>query len=128
MILKTHRVLILTFLFVVLQSAWATEMSGAECSATGSGVQNENMKSGALTPKQLFSQSYAEAECLRRAAAAMGFEWLETENLLLDSLKEADEERWESALTMVKKAHLQSAQALLQAEREEESWKNRVID
>jgi len=81
-----------------------------------------------VTQEAFFRRSYAEAECLRKAAAAAGAEWLETEKLLLRSLEEAESSHWETASQLVQKAQFQAGKALQQAEQEERTWKHRVID
>ena len=119
---------ILTCLLATPHLTRAVEVGETDCSLAGVNTQAEKMKGRALTQQELFKQSYGEAECLRQAAASLAVEWLETENLLFHSLKEADEGRWESALELVEKARLQAEQALRQAEHEAEAWKKRVID
>lgn len=110
------------------QPVCAADVGGSDCSLPGGHPQNEDMKGGVLTQEELFKQSYDEAGCLRRAAAAAGAEWLETENLLLRSLEDSEGGHWDSALALVEKARFQAEQALRQAEHEAEAWKHRVVE
>ena len=128
MILKILSSTVLTSLLVSTPPAWADEAEGTVCSPPGEPAQTKEMKGRALTQQEQFKKSYDKAECLRRAAAVKGAEWLETENLLLLSLEETEEGRWKSALALVEKARFQAEQALRQAEHEAEAWKQRVLE
>ena len=100
---------------------------GRSVLVSGERAQVEEMQGRALTQEELFKKSYDEAGCLRQAAADVGVEWLETENLLRRSLQESEEGHWESALALLEKARVQAEQALRQAEHEAEAWKHRVV-
>jgi len=127
MSLKTLSIITLACVFIATKSVRAEDVGGSSCSMPGVGTQIKDIKGRVLTHEELFKQLYDEAECLRRAAAAAGAEWLETETLLLRSLEEADEQRWDSALALAEKARFQAGQALRQAEHEVEAWKHRVV-
>ena len=105
--------------------ARAVETGGPNCSP--SAKQTQQTQGRAQTPEEQYKRSYNEAECLRRAAAAKGAEWLETEKLLLRSIEEAGNGRWENALALAEKGRFQAEQALHQAEYEAEAWKGRVL-
>ena len=74
-----------------------------------------------------FEQRYAEAERLRQQAAAIGHEWIETATLLEQATEQAAAGDTAAALQLVDKARFQSKAALMQAERESEAWKSRVV-
>ena len=74
-----------------------------------------------------FEQRYDAAERLRQSAAAFGYEWIGTADLLEQArASEASGDR-ETALALVEQARFQSIAALEQAEHEAEAWKKRVV-
>ena len=102
--IKTASLLILINLFVKTQPVWAETTVALVCLPSGQVNQPENIARSPVTPKNIFRQSYDQAECLRRAAAAKGAEWLETESLLLQSQEEAEKANWETAYQLAQKA------------------------
>ena len=69
----------------------------------------------------------AEAEGLLQQAAEAGYEWLETAALLEQARTEMANGNLDSALALIEKAQFQAEAALIQAEREAESWRSRVL-
>ena len=126
--IKTTSLLILICLFIKTQPAWAVTTDAVDCLPSGQVNQPEDTARSPVSPKNIFRQSYDKAECLKRAAAAKGAEWLETESLLLQSQQEAEKANWETAYRLAQKAHFQAETALRQAELEAEAWKHRVVD
>jgi hypothetical protein len=74
-----------------------------------------------------FDRRYAEAESLRVEAAALGWEWIDTGNLLEQAREVAAKGDEEKALELVEKARFQAEAAIKQAEHEAEAWKGRVV-
>ena len=74
-----------------------------------------------------FERRYNEAERLHIAAAAKGFEWLATSDLLEQARAEAAAGNEEAALALVERARFAANAALQQADREAEAWKRRVL-
>ena len=69
----------------------------------------------------------AKAEGLLQQAADAGYEWLETAALLEQARTEMEDGNLDSALALIEKAQFQAEAALVQAEREAEAWKSRVV-
>lgn len=69
----------------------------------------------------------AEAEGLLQQASAAGYEWLDTAGLLEQARTEMENGNLDSALALIEKAKFQAEAALLQAEREAEAWRSRVL-
>ena len=74
-----------------------------------------------------FERRYIEAERLHIEAAAKGFEWLATSDLLEQAQAEAAAGDEEAALALVERARFAANAALQQADREAEAWKRRVL-
>jgi hypothetical protein len=74
-----------------------------------------------------FERRYAEAEQLRVDAAAIGAEWLGTENLLEAALDAEEQGDSEKALALVDEAKFQAEAAIRQAEHESGAWRDRVV-
>ena len=74
-----------------------------------------------------FDRRFDEAEQLRQAAAARGYEWLDTAGLLEQAQVNQASGDLEAALALVEQARFQAAAALRQAEQESEAWKQRVV-
>ena len=74
-----------------------------------------------------FERRYAEAEDMRAEAAALGWEWIETEKLLDQAREAAANGDDMAALELVEKARFQAEAAIRQAEHEAEAWKGRVV-
>ena len=75
----------------------------------------------------LFDREYTEVEHWRQAAADAGYEWIET-GALLEQAREAHEAGdFELAFALLEKARFQAETAVAQAEREAETWQDRVI-
>ena len=74
-----------------------------------------------------FEQRFAEADAFRLEAAAQGYEWLETAALLDEAREQVEQGDVATALVLIDKARFQAEAALLQAEREQEAWKGRVV-
>ena len=124
--MKISSLVFLFGLLVTVTNVWAVSMAEKLCPSPELGIQTEHTEKNPATEEE-FKSLYDQAECLRRAAATKGAEWLETENLLKSSQEEAAEGNKETALELVKEAHYQALQALQQAEFEAAAWKRRVI-
>ena len=74
-----------------------------------------------------FERRYNEAERLHIEAAAKGFEWLATADLLEQARAEAAAGNEEAALALTEKARFQANAALQQADREADAWRRRVL-
>lgn len=74
-----------------------------------------------------FQQRYDTADRLRLEAAARGYEWIGTEDLLKQARVQQEQGDTDAALALVDKARSQAEVALQQADREEEAWKGRVV-
>jgi hypothetical protein len=74
-----------------------------------------------------FERRYDEAERLRADAAAMGAEWLQTEQLLADARKTAEQGDRNAALALVEEARFQAEAAIRQADHEADAWRDRVV-
>lgn len=74
-----------------------------------------------------FDQRLDEAEQLRHDAAARGYEWIGTADLLQQAQASQASGDLEAALALVEQARFQAAAALQQAEHESEAWKQRVV-
>jgi hypothetical protein len=74
-----------------------------------------------------FERRYAEAERLRGEAAALGAEWLGTEDML-EAARDAEEQgETDRALVLVEEARFQAEAAIRQAEYESDAWRDRVV-
>jgi hypothetical protein len=74
-----------------------------------------------------FERRYAEAEQLRLDAAAVGAEWLGTENLLRAAIDANEQGDADEALELVEEARFQAEAAIRQAEHESGAWRDRVV-
>ena len=74
-----------------------------------------------------FEEDYAEAERRHAAAAAAGYEWIETGDLLERARSAADAGEMEAASQLLEKARLQAEAAVRQAEHEAGAWRDRVV-
>ena len=74
-----------------------------------------------------FERRYAEAEQLRLDAAAVGAEWLGTENLLRAAIDANEQGDADEALELVEEARFQAEAAIRQAEHESGAWRERVV-
>lgn len=74
-----------------------------------------------------FERRYADAERLRAEAAALGWEWIDTQSLLDQAREAAATGDDAAALALVEKARFQAEAAIKQAEHEAEAWKGRVV-
>ena len=70
---------------------------------------------------------FAEAEGLLQQAADAGYEGLETAALLEKARTEMEDGNLDNALALIEKAQFQAEAALIQAEREAEAWRSRVL-
>jgi len=68
-----------------------------------------------------------QAECLRRGAAAAGYEWLQTREILEEAQQKAEQGEAAEARLLAQQALFQAMAALLQAEHEEQAWKRRAV-
>ena len=68
-----------------------------------------------------------QAEAARQMAAGLGAEWLETEGVIEQARREADQGNWGQAATLAEQALRQGELAVAQAEREAEAWRARVV-
>lgn len=73
------------------------------------------------------AQAIAEAEAMRRKAASLGAEWLETGSLIERAEQARDQEKWAEAVKWAVRARAQGELAVGQAEREAEAWRDRVV-
>lgn len=74
-----------------------------------------------------FERRFDAAERLRLQAAAQGYEWIGTRQLLEQARAEEESGNAEAAMALVEKARFQAEAALQQAEREAEAWQRRVV-
>jgi hypothetical protein len=74
-----------------------------------------------------FERRYAEAQRMRLDAAAVGAEWLQTEELLAASREAAGQGDTSAALALVEEALFQAEAAIRQAEYEADAWRGRVV-
>jgi len=125
---KTLLFMMLISLLMTAQPIRSVTAKETDCSLPGKDARLVDKGTSPVSQENIFRNSYAEAECLRRAAAKKGAEWLETNELLRRSLKEADKGNWEEAFRLVQKAHFQADRALRQADYEAKAWKHRVVD
>jgi hypothetical protein len=72
-------------------------------------------------------RQFGAAESLRQQAAAKGYEWIGTADLLEQAEALATNGDTAGALALVEQARFQSAAALEQAEREAGAWQSRVL-
>ena len=127
MVAKSLTSIIFAWLLVSYIPALAVESGEPNCLPNAKQVKVEETEGRAQSAEEQYKRLYNEGECLRRAAAAMGAEWLDTEKLLLRSIEEASSGRWENALALAEKGRFQAEQALHQAKYEAEAWKGRVL-
>jgi hypothetical protein len=73
------------------------------------------------------AQELALAEAARLRAAATGAEWLQTGSLIDQAKQAVEDEEWQLALALARKAKQQGELAIEQAERESVAWRSRVI-
>ena len=74
-----------------------------------------------------FERSFEQADQLRQQAAAAGYEWLGTADLLQAAREASAAGDTKAALALVDEASFQAEAALQQAEQESEAWKRRVL-
>lgn len=74
-----------------------------------------------------FDAQLAAAERLREDAAEVGYEWLETAQLLEQAREAAADGNLDDASTLVEQARFQAVTAIKQAEREADAWRDRVV-
>jgi hypothetical protein len=77
--------------------------------------------------KDRFEAAYQAAENARQQAAASGFEWRDTEEVLAQSKASANAGDYAQALKLANQAQRESDLAIEQAATEAEAWKLRVI-
>jgi aryl-alcohol dehydrogenase-like predicted oxidoreductase len=100
-------------------------MDRAHASKHVTGVLVLSLCAGGCTTE--FDQRFDEAERLRHDAAARGYEWIDTADLLQQAQASEASGDLEAALALVEQARFQAATALQQAERESEAWTQRVV-
>jgi hypothetical protein len=74
-----------------------------------------------------FDRRFDEAERLRQDVAARGYEWINTADILEQAQASEASGDLAAALVLVEQARFQATAALLQADREAEAWKRRVV-
>lgn len=74
-----------------------------------------------------FEKRFDEADRLRQQAAARGYEWVGTADLLEQARATASEGDTDTALELVEQARFQAEAALQQADYESEAWRRRVV-
>jgi hypothetical protein len=74
-----------------------------------------------------FAAEFAAAEQLRVAAANAGAEWIETAGLLNSAKHDAEAGSMDTACALLDQAVFQARTALAQAQREADTWRNRVV-
>lgn len=77
--------------------------------------------------RQDFPARLEEAEQLRGSAAARGFEWLRTAELLEEARLRHEAGDMQQAWQLLEQGHMQAEHALRQAEHEAEAWQRRVV-
>jgi hypothetical protein len=77
--------------------------------------------------QQEFSVRLEEAEELRARAAAAGFEWRKTAELLREARQRQQAGDSQQAWQLLDQARTQAELALRQAEHEAEAWRKRVV-
>jgi hypothetical protein len=68
-----------------------------------------------------------EAEALRSQAAALDAEWLATRTLVERARKAAANQNWQEATELASRAKQQGELAVVQATREANAWRHRVV-
>ena len=77
--------------------------------------------------RESFASMLVAAQNAQKAAAAAGAEWLETDALIDQARRDAEQENWDTAIELAMKAKQQGELAVMQAERESIAWHNRVV-
>ena len=77
--------------------------------------------------QESFDAAYQAAQEARQNAAAAGFEWRDTEEMLEDAKQAAADGDFDTAVTLANDAKIQGELGVQQAAREAEAWKSRVI-
>ena len=124
--IKTLVLLLFCGLLSSLHSVRAETPAHESCISTVEQSEADSGKSP-QSGKDSFERSYAVAECLRKAAAQAGTEWLNTGQLLKKSSEEAENGHRDVAFELVNKARFQAETALQQADYEARAWQRRVI-
>ena len=119
---------ILIGLLFLFQTALAAGEDATVCQTHREHSQDRDTDTDPGEKNRFFQEQFDLAEDLRRKAAEAGAEWLQTEDLLIQSRKLAASEQWSAAMQLVDKACLQSELALQQSITESKAWKKRVID
>ena len=79
------------------------------------------------TDSEFFAAQLAAAQSAQKAAASAGAEWLETGKLIDQAKRNAEQERWDTAIKLAMKAKQQGELAVAQAKRESDAWQRRVV-
>ena len=103
----------------------ACSKSEPEATTSSTTVQSQNAVQG--NSRSDFESAYKAAEKLRLQAAALGYEWSNTEEFLLDAKKAFVDGDKEKAMQLVKQAHAEADLAVKQAKTEASAWKARVV-
>ena len=74
-----------------------------------------------------FNEAFLKANEIRKQASAAKHEWRDTAKLLKTAQQAAQAGDFDTAMSLVAEARLQSEQAVIQAERESKLWHGRVI-
>ena len=125
--MKTLSLLIFIGFLIAADPVPAETTEEMVCQVPELDLQAENTSASLAIGDEIFERLHDSVECLRKQAATMGAEWLETETLLQRALEQAAEGHKETATQLLMKAHLQAVRALEQADREAQAWKHRVI-
>ena len=113
-------VLVITGLFV-LSAACSKQPSENQATPVASASSQNTDKSASD-----FETAYTTADNLRLEAAALEYEWRDTEKFLLEAKTTFASGDKDKAMQLVNKAHQQAVLAIAQAKDEETGWKLNV--
>lgn len=82
---------------------------------------------GAKTGPEAFQAQWDQAEALRQEAAAAGFEWLNTADLLHEAMARFESGETEAAWRLLQQGEAQAERAREQAASEADAWQRRVV-
>lgn len=114
--------LLLLLTIVLAFGACSKDASDTSSQSATSAASNRNTASTSSE----FDKAYAAADALRLQAAALEYEWRDTESFLLEAKNEFVAGNKDVAMQLVNKAHQQAELAITQAKAEKTAWKSRV--
>lgn len=80
----------------------------------------------ATQDKAAYDKAYQEAEAARQQAAAVGYEWRDTAEILKKAALAAEKGDYDQAVELAEQAKMQGERAFSQARKEEQAWERRV--